>query len=252
MTFVVAGAVLTGVFVAGARAGLSDKTTGVEPAPGTGDISSFFQFTPRNPGELQVALPDHVIASSEPVLPKPADEHNLTDQLAYLFTTGLSQGSSADQAMADAQRGVSGLITYQLFDEGDIVTTDDNSLTAQKRYLETYQRILNRRLAGININMLERKLSATNSDTEVVQALLAPIPGILSDLLATPVPSAWTQVHLMLLNLWQRQKDAYEALAHYEEDSLRAMLALQELPTLIRTDQSIREEFTRYYTALSS
>ncbi len=254
----VSGAVVLGIatiLIVGARGNASKKLIGEKITTGSTDVASFFQYTPRDPGALEVALPTTVTASPTLTLPPPKDKNNLTDQLAYLFTTNLAGStSSPDEAMAAAQQGLANLSAHKLFTESDIIVTNDNSPAAQKRYLEAYLTAVGTTLSSININSLQQDLSSTNfgNNLNAFQTLSARIPRILTALLAIPAPSEWTQVHLMLLNLWQREGDIYDALVHYEDDPLKAILAMEELPNVIQMSQTLQTQLSHYYAALAS
>lgn len=140
----------------------------------------------------------------------------------------------------------------QMFTEKDIKVISDNS---QKAHLSYYIEALDIIIGGEKLNhtmpeILDALVSEQN--TKLIEEYIAFLPSSMESLLMLEVPSFLQTLHLQIINAWQKKLSVFTALRNFNEDPLKAYLALQEVPNIIEEDLNLQEVLIKHYQDLKT
>ena len=217
----------------------------------------FFQFKPKD-SAAAVAIPDAPIDVG--ALPGPdiflePEPGNFTDQIAHAYASRLAQSADGTTPEEVAQ-GIDGLIPqqilYELFTQEDVVTNSKNTEEGQSAYLGAYVALLEKHFSKLKISAEKAfELLYEQGNPGALETLADTTRKFIGDFLAVPVPSEWVSVHLEILNLWAKKETMYRAIARYENDPYRALIAMEEFPAIEEQAADLHYPLFEHYETLS-
>jgi len=216
------------------------------------NVSTFFQYTPKERGAASIALPSSTIPLAAESSP-PSDSDNLTGQLTELlvgrFPLGQENLFSQDNIADILASGIVQFPEPAFFTEEDVVADPSDTELARIAYIESLDRVLMEHFEEFLTENTATALEALfeRNDPRILEGIAAAIPGYLDELLAIEVPSQWTAVHVQILNIWRMKLSLYEAILSYSDDPLKAQLALQHIGEVIEQDVQLQKLIRDYY-----
>jgi len=195
---------------------------------------------------------------------------NFTDKMAQLYLRQIVDDNKGELKQIDGKNALLATpideiinknpidesiykIQYKIFTAKEIIINDNNSKEAQLFFLNTLKSIQEKNLSKIKIKLLEMTQDFfQRKNTEKLEQYVQAGQKITIELLKTPTPSQWANVHLQNLNLWQKKITTLKALLDYENDPIKAIVALNELPQLIEETGSLEQMAAEKFKILAS
>lgn len=199
-----------------------------------------FQFESNEPS-FKVAQ-NNDLSGPLPVL----ETDNLTDYLIQLYSQEFFEGGpdtlSSEGLTALLQETTIQPSALSRFSIDDISISTDDSTRNQIIYIETVGLFLYEHFKDFeNENILTAlKSFFEKNDPSLFEFLISAIPPYINDLLTLNVPPSWKEIHVQMLNLWEEKLITYKAIVDLQEDPLRTILAVQQLPELLERDVEIQ------------
>jgi len=180
------------------------------------------------------------------------ENQNLTDQIGETMASKIL-GASKDLLnyksgeMSPEQQQINDALANQLKDqnyfpldqpiaESVLKITSVNSPSTKKQYLESLQNTIQKCFGEFNKNAADILKDAFERGDISSAKKLSGIYGCSYDnLINITVPSEWLNIHKDLLVYYENAKIIYEAIGDYQNDPLKAYLALNEIENLINS-----------------
>lgn len=216
--------------------------------------SDFFQFE-RKP--IAPPLPSGV---------NPLDnEKNLTENLAKTYAQELVKRNPNGPQTVNGQQQItvlSGQLSQQLlldklnqkfsfpqFSQADLKISEDNSLFDQQQYVKNLWIISQKNFRdSLNPDNNIRKAIFNfidQKDPRDLQNYINVLALQIKDVKDLAVPSSWETFHLQALNLWQKEYTVLSSILDMDSDSLKTILASQELANISQEESDLGVIFTQ-------
>lgn len=211
------------------------------------------------------------LLSYESLISQPQEGNSSSDQEGN-FNTGNATESLINSISSDIVNSEGEKISREKVDERidesfnnyfkkdkftlkDIKISESNSKQSQIEYIEKVDKDLNKIIAdGFNgetaTTTIRKFLEEDNS--EPLDYLISSIPDFIDALLETEVPPSLAQTHVDLLNVWQKKLNLYTAIKNYEEDQLKALMAIKKFPDIVKSDLNIQKSIINKYNELNN
>lgn len=130
----------------------------------------------------------------------------------------------------------------QPINESDLKISHDNSKEAQIKYLEDIKKISETNFGKLNnktaIDLL--KEASITGNTSSLNNLVNVYKLIVNDYLHTEFPSSWLSFHKQVITHFQNATTIYQVLADFQNDPIKAYLAIEMVDQLITSAENIQ------------
>lgn len=166
-------------------------------------------------GEPKLLMPDEKVLLQE-----------LTNQLANLNTGSLNLN--------------------QPINEVDLKISKNNSKEAQIKYIESIGKISKTNFGKLDKNILDSlKETTIIGDTYSLQKAVEAYKSTIDNYLELEIPSDWLNFHKQAITHFQNAVVVYGALADFQNDPIKAHLAIEIVEQLITNAQSIQNQLNQ-------
>lgn len=180
------------------------------------------------------------------------EDQNLTDQLGKTMASNIL-GATSDLLnyksgeSSPEQQQITNTLANQLKDQNyfsldqpindqSLKITSFNSVSTKKQYLEDLGNTIQKCFNGFNKNVTDiLKDAFEKGDVSSAKKLSEIYQCSYDGLIKITVPSEWLGLHKDLLIYYQNAKIIYTAIGDYQNDPLKAYLALNEITNLINS-----------------
>ncbi|PIR07553.1 hypothetical protein COS46_02990 [Candidatus Jorgensenbacteria bacterium CG03_land_8_20_14_0_80_38_39] len=222
--------------------------------------SDFFQFE-RKP-----------IAPPLPLGVNPLDnEKNLTENLAKIYAqklvkrnpNGPVNNNNQSQITVPSQNLAQEVLLDKLnqkfsfpqFSRADLKINEDNSLLGQQQYVKNLWVISQKNFRdSLNPDSNIRKVIFNfidQKDSRDLQNYINVLALQIKDVKDLAVPSSWETFHLQALNLWQKEYTILSSILNMDSDSLKTILASQELINISQEESDLGVIFIQHLKDLT-
>jgi len=121
------------------------------------------------------------------------------------------------------------LFNFNKFKMGDLNVIKDDSLEAQKKYLEQVNAAANQAFKGLQNKSIKKILGnfLEKKDPALLQKSINGIQYFINALLKIDVPELLSQTHLEYVNNWSQNIEVFEAILNINKDALKSVVALK-------------------------
>jgi len=215
----------------------------------------FFQFESNNRDTDSIVLSTSTPADYSEQM---RENGNLTDKLANTYAAYLMTNEDSPilpkeigEAMA---KEINKPLSHNLFSIDDILTIENNSQEKKLAYLELLDELLWKHFGKFKNENTHTAIKEMfeNDNPSVLEGIMKAAPDYIGDMLTIEAPSEWKEIHLQLVNVWKKKLSLYKAILDYNNDPLRAYLAIQELPSVVYEDAELNRIIRTYHEAIKS
>lgn len=123
------------------------------------------------------------------------------------------------------------------FEAKDIKISSNNSKETKLIYLQQIKNVSKKHLGSINFHIFKAVEELfKNKNDFYLNRILTALPPLMEEMLKISVPSELKNFHLDALNILQEELTTYQFISSYQDDPLKAYLAVQNLPQLAERD----------------
>jgi len=267
ITTIIIGIIISLILIAGTE-NENNKSAGKGATTFENSQSSmaFFQFESKTGNNYaKTAFPKQQVQeecnSTEKCAARPegkdAANDNLTDQLVQVFMSNIA----TQQETINTEEGIGKLVESMIkpietdsFEMQDILLSYDNSIENKIYYLKELRELNEEYFSDFENENTQTALNHLfeNDDASVLQNINNVIPEYIDALLETEVPTDFAELHLQLLNIWEKKRLLYETIIDYKEDYMKAVVALQELTSVVNNDIKLQKSINTVYETLTT
>jgi len=234
-------------------------------------------LTPQNQKNSGSANLDFQKTASLAPLPLPADNQkqnppnpisdNLTEALSQAYTQKIGEIiqnsggnlssrnisnldlSSLDNEIAKQKTNTN--IDFYHYIEKDIKISSDNSSENQLKYIEALDKILKKYTALFQPGLSDalNNFFAEN-DPKLFNRIISAFPNLIKEVAALPAPDNLKDVHLQLLNVFQKKLTLYKIIANTKTDPLKSYVAIKQIPEVVNEDIQVQTLLNNRYQSL--
>lgn len=186
------------------------------------------------------------------------EDQNLTDNLASSFASNVVSNENLniteEQEDQLVEQSFSDAFSYNTFGNEDLKISASNSDQAKIKYIEKIDKDLNDVFEGFKGETATTTITKflQNQNSEPIDYLISHIPTFIDRLLETEVPPSFAEIHVDLLNVWQKKLNIYSAIKNYQEDSVKAIVGIKEFENAAKKDLNIQSELINTYNNLTN
>lgn len=160
--------------------------------------------------------------------------------LAGAKTLTLPNESSLEKLIAEQ---ITQGIQSKVYSKKDIRVSETSSASTERAYMESFAALTQKNFKSVSgsidqflVSLFEKKNPGPLRN--YIEAATAEV----SDLLALETPESVLDLHLEILNLWEKKISVYGAFLDSEKDPLRGLVALQSIGSIISENESLEKK----------
>lgn len=184
--------------------------------------------------------------------------NNLTDNLISSFASNVAGNENLNitenQENKLVEQSFSTSFTQDAFESGDIKISKSNSDKAKIEYIEKIDGDLNEIAKGFGGETATTTISKflQEQNSKPINHLISNIPILIDKLLQTEVPPSFAEIHVDLLNAWQKKLDIYTAIKNYQDDPLKASVGIKKFEDAAEKQLNAQMELINIYNNLKN